>query len=73
MTTKYKNTSITIEADKIYTSRLIDNRLVSLAIGIDGSVIDLLEKCDNISSLSNELYKDFAEIKKSNEMDEYPN
>jgi len=58
-------TTITIEVDKIYTSRLISNHLYKIEMKVDGTIEDLLVKCDRVSQLSNDLYIEFDEIAKT--------
>jgi len=61
---RVSDTTITIETCTIYTSRLISNHLYQLNVDVDGTIEDLLAKCDRVSKLSNELYIEFDKIKK---------
>lgn len=49
-------TSITIESDAIYTSRVINNKMFTIQVEIT-SVNDMLAKCKRISQLTNDMYK----------------
>lgn len=55
-------TTITVEPAKIYTSRLLDNKMYSLEVELDGTVADMIAKCERVNSLDNELYKQFSEL-----------
>ena len=60
-------TKMTIEADKIYCSRYINGKLVKLYIALDGTSIDLIAKCDRVSTLNNEVYQMLSGIQASAE------
>ena len=62
MTVTIKNTWLTIEPDKVYTSRTINNRLYSMTMSIDGSMEDLIAKCERVSKLDDEMYELLSKI-----------
>ena len=53
-------TTITIEPTKIYTSRLLDNKMVRLDVELDGTMADMIAKCERVSLLTNDMYKMLA-------------
>ena len=57
-----------VSVDIIYTTRIINSKLLSIIINLDGSIEDLLKKVEIVSSLSDEQYKEFSEL--SNERKE---
>ncbi len=62
MTVTIKNTWLTIEPDKVYASRTINNRLCSMTMSIDGSMEDLIAKCERVSKLDDEMYELLSKI-----------
>jgi len=66
MTVKIKNTTITIEEDFIYTSRLLNNKQYKICTKLDGTIRDLIAKCETICKLNNELYIELAIIQAKN-------
>ena len=65
-------TTITIEPTKIYTSRLLDNKMVSLDVELDGTMADMIAKCERVSLLTNDMYKMLANVQLSHDVDSEP-
>lgn len=55
-------TNMTIEVDNLYTSRFISNKMIRLDVSLNGTNEDLINKATTISSLTNEMFKQFSEI-----------
>jgi hypothetical protein len=55
-------TTITIEPLTIYTSRLIDNHMCKINVNLDGTIEDMITKCERVSKLSNDMYKELSRI-----------
>ena len=58
-------TTITIEETKILTSRLLDNKMVRLDVELDGTMVDMIAKCERVSKLTNDMYKMLANVQLS--------
>lgn len=56
------DTIMTLEVDKLYTSRYINNKLVRLSISLCGTLQDAIVKCDRIANLDNTMYIMLSEI-----------
>ena len=65
MTIKIKDTTITIDGNKLLTSRFISNRLHKVVLDLDGSIGDFGIKAKRVSELDDQLYIEFSEITKS--------
>jgi len=70
LTIKQRNTTITIEATRLLTSRLIANKLCRVTIEFDGTVGDMGTKVNRVAALDDELYKQFSELSKSVQEDD---
>jgi len=64
MTTKLRNTTITIESNKLYTSRQLGYRMYAIIVAVDGTIEDMLIKSERVSKLDDDLYKQFSELNK---------
>lgn len=57
------STTITIEEYKILTSRIIGvSKMVRLYVELDGTMQDMIAKCERISKLTNEMYTMLSEV-----------
>lgn len=65
-------TTITVEPAKICTSRLLDNKMVRLDVELDGTMADMIAKCDMVSLLTNDIYKMLANVQLSHDVDSEP-
>jgi hypothetical protein len=63
---KSMSTTINIEEFRILTSRLIDSRLITLDVEVDGTIGNMIEKCERVSRLTNDMYKMLADVQVSN-------
>ena len=59
------STTITIEVDKLYTSRNISNKMIRLDIDLIGTMEDMIKKAERVNSLTNEMYKMLSEVSKN--------
>lgn len=60
MQVKLGESVLTIEANKLTITRLLDNRMYSIIVELDGSIEDLMKKSTNIVKLSNDMFKEFS-------------
>jgi hypothetical protein len=55
-------TTMTITETKLLTSRIVNNKMLRLNVELDGTMLDMLTKCERVSKLSNDIYLELSRI-----------